>query len=262
MAFMKRRSLSLFIGAPILALALLCGAQSAAAQQQPTTATLLAVVTDAESGAPLGNVTISIPSLSMGTLTTPVGQARLAGIPAGEHRVEVKQVGYQTQIFDLTFEPGAVRRIDAEMPVAPIALERVEATARRQVPKLSEVGFYQRERFGLGKFMDRNELRRRGAHDGSGMQSILRGIPGLQIQRVLGRRGHQAVNRRAGRACPVAIMIDGAHLGGGTVVLEEVVQGRDLEAIEFYRGPSEVPMELGGPRRDCGMLVIWTQDGR
>jgi hypothetical protein len=36
----------------------------------------------------------------------------------------------------------------------------------------------------------------------------------------------------------------------------------DVEAIEVYRRPSEIPVQYGGPTRGCGVILIWMRRGR
>jgi hypothetical protein len=36
---------------------------------------------------------------------------------------------------------------------------------------------------------------------------------------------------------------------------------RDIEAIEVYLGPSDVPGEFAGSNSGCGVVVIWTRSG-
>ena len=36
---------------------------------------------------------------------------------------------------------------------------------------------------------------------------------------------------------------------------------RDLEGIEVYTGPTEVPGEFAGRNAGCGVIVIWTRAG-
>jgi hypothetical protein len=54
----------------------------------------------------------------------------------------------------------------------------------------------------------------------------------------------------------------GNNPGEQGVVPDDLVSIRDLEAIEFYPGPSSVPLVWGGtsPGR-CGTIVMWTKMG-
>ena len=36
---------------------------------------------------------------------------------------------------------------------------------------------------------------------------------------------------------------------------------RDIEALEIYTGPADVPGEYAGRNAGCGVIVIWTRSG-
>ena len=36
---------------------------------------------------------------------------------------------------------------------------------------------------------------------------------------------------------------------------------RDIEGIEVYTGPSDVPGEFAGRNAGCGVIVVWTRSG-
>lgn len=254
-----RRNLSL----PLL-LALLIGAASPLLAQGPPvqTATLLAVVYDRETSKPVEGVNITIPALGLGTLTTPVGQARLASIPAGRQEVEVGMLGYETQRFTLDFEAGDVERLEVVLETAPVALEGVEVTAERQVRSLADAGFYQRQRMGFGSHLDRAEIQRR-ASGGAEMSSVFRGVSGVRVQMSRSGMGHYLQSSRAGQRCNMEIFVDGARVGGlgEGVDIDRLVRAQDVEAVEVYGGPSEVPIQYRSQRSSCGAVLIWTRTG-
>jgi hypothetical protein len=41
-----------------------------------------------------------------------------------------------------------------------------------------------------------------------------------------------------------------------------LVPVRDIQAIEVYTGASDVPGEFAGTNAGCGVIVIWTTNGR
>jgi hypothetical protein len=50
--------------------------------------------------------------------------------------------------------------------------------------------------------------------------------------------------------------------GREPIVIEDFVTVEMLEAVEIYRGASEVPAEFGGPDANCGVIVLWTRRSR
>ncbi|MEX1183198.1 MAG: hypothetical protein WEF86_08165 [Gemmatimonadota bacterium] len=63
----------------------------------------------------------------------------------------------------------------------------------------------------------------------------------------------------------VSAMDDGAQLPTAETTpllgmsIDDLVRPLDLEAIEVYRGPSEMPAEFA--RGTCGAIVLWTRNG-
>jgi hypothetical protein len=39
------------------------------------------------------------------------------------------------------------------------------------------------------------------------------------------------------------------------------IMARELQAVEVYRGPSEIPPDLNATGSECGVLVLWTRTG-
>jgi hypothetical protein len=64
---------------------------------------------------------------------------------------------------------------------------------------------------------------------------------------------------RAGGNCPPRILVDGSPVAGADV--DEMVEPQDINGIEIYRGPSEVPGRWMANRSSCGLIVIWTKRG-
>ena len=62
---------------------------------------------------------------------------------------------------------------------------------------------------------------------------------------------------RAPMRCPPDYIVDERNdnfFGPNTPI-------RDIEAIEVYTGPSDVPGEFSGRTAGCGVIVIWTRSG-
>ena len=88
------------------------------------------------------------------------------------------------------------------------------------------------------------------------LSQMLRIVPGIDVG---GVEGYASItsSRRAG-ACPMAVYVDGAYTTVRNV--DELVL-EDVEAVEVYRGPSEVPLQFSPPAYDrtCGALLVWSR---
>ena len=66
-----------------------------------------------------------------------------------------------------------------------------------------------------------------------------------------------------GLTCQPAFVVDGSPLMGsaGAQAAEIAdLDPRNLQAVEIYRGPSEIP-GIYRSRSDCGLVVLWTRTG-
>ena len=75
------------------------------APAQPNGGTVTGTVTDTD-GTPLPGAQVTDPSLQRGTTTGPEGHYTIQGLPPGTHTVEIRFVGYQTAVREVTVTAG------------------------------------------------------------------------------------------------------------------------------------------------------------
>ena len=96
--------------------ALLAIAGPGAATAQTLTGTIEGTVTDAATGQPLESARVSVgPAGSGGVLTNEAGRYLMMGVPAGEHTLEVRILGYATQERQVIVAAGQVTVADFAM---------------------------------------------------------------------------------------------------------------------------------------------------
>lgn len=119
---------------------------------------------------------------------------------------------------------------------------------------LASRGFYRRRADGQGWFMTRSELARSRT-----LSDALRIVPGVNVEGQGG--GAVLLSNRSGRRCLLAVFADGLYT---TILNVDELTLEDVEAVEVYRGPSEVPVEFVAPRFSgtCGALVVWSRIAR
>ncbi len=244
----------------MLALVLLPG--WAGAQQG---ATITINVTSAESGEPLAGAQAVVDG--RGTIADAAGVVRLVGLTAGEHRVEVRMLGYETRSFTIDPTPGERMVIDAPLALAPIALEGIEATgtpAPLRSAALSATGFYERmERGGGGTFITREQIDRQRP---TLMSDLFRRVSGVRVIPHDPRYGNSfalemargAQTMRGGGSCPVVYYVDGVQRPLSPMGLDEM-RPQDIEAIEVYRGSGALPPQFRSGDSACGVVAIWTR---
>jgi len=204
--------------------------------------------------------------------TSSRGFFRLRTPVPGTYALEAEALGYGEALAEgLTVEEGRLEVVNIEMAPAPLALEPLVAVAEPRRFQLEVQGFYDRREHGFGYFVTPEQLESWTPMD---FAQVFRRLPGLTV---LGGAGPLArilayrPNVKDGPYCEPQLYVDGvltrtarpAHnddvLG---VSPGEIVNIRDLEAVEFYPGAGTVPLvwsSLEGSR--CGTIVLWTKSG-
>lgn len=82
---------------------------------------------------------------------------------------------------------------------------------------------------------------------------------------ILSQRGSEDELFAQLNVCPAVVWVDGMQLNRhsdasfGAIQLAYNLRAEDIEGIEVYRGPSELPGEFMGPDSRCGVIAIWTR---
>ncbi|HEX8244086.1 MAG TPA: carboxypeptidase regulatory-like domain-containing protein [Longimicrobium sp.] len=179
----------------------------------------------------------------------------------GEFRLRVQRLGYRTA----TSEPVPVAdlqtvHVELRISASEIALNPLTVTARTDAarsPRLEREGFYTRQQMHVGAFVTRQQIEdRRPLHS----TETLRGIPGLRVQPIGGSTQAVAIiTRRERGGCIPLLLVDNAVMGAEDFDL--MIPPRDIEGIEVYRGPSEIPGRYISLASPCGLIVVWSRDG-
>jgi hypothetical protein len=203
-----------------------------------------------------------------------VGHASLSG-DDGQFYLQVPRPGrYAVSARRLGFEPKVTAPIDVErkeelqleITLAPLpAVLRPELIAASGLPRPTWLdGFEHRRLLGLGVFFTREDLVRRGEPR---LPELLRGIAGVNLASDRRRTSPTMMRSAYARRCFAVLYLDGfrmSHSDDPPEVVRtafESVPGPTLEAVEVYKGRSELPGEFGGPDARCGAVVAWTRRG-
>jgi hypothetical protein len=163
----------------ILAGALLFAAPAIAlcqvAHVQTSTTVLVVGVSDVATGQALQGAEVVFPALGRSGRTDGLGEARLAGIPVGSHRIRVRFIGYAAADTMLSFE-GDTTGIVFRLGRSAVTMEAVEVKATGP-SRLRD--FESRRLMGLGKYMTIDQLEKEGSRE-FGMVAMSR-FPGLRV---------------------------------------------------------------------------------
>jgi hypothetical protein len=238
------------IGAALLALHGTAGAQRGRS--------LLLLTVHDEHGHPLSHALVTVGGTGLRESTNDAGQVRIDGVPVGNRLVEVSRVGYRFTRLGLDFigQRDTVRR-EVRMETAPIELDGIVATSWGRSMNLVRNGFYDRQRRGLGSFMDAERLAWVRPFRTSDAFRYMRGfavVPvghGTQFS-VVSTRGY----------CEPRVYVDGAPVGGSAADALDMIPPQDLQAIEAYNSAGTIPAEYNPDNRACAVVLLWTRTGR
>ncbi len=153
----------------------------------------------------------------------------------------------------------------AQEPRPPTALDTVRVSASLDsIVRLRE--FWERRARGIGVFITRADIeRRRPQH----ALDLFRAVVGIQVFSGGGERTTIMTTRRAanparlrttaGVECPMQYYVDGVFMSADMFSVDELTPDM-IEAVEIFRGPSEVPVQFRQTDVDCGLIVLWTRE--
>ena len=208
---------------------------------------------------PLDGVSVEIPLLSLRATTDARGVFRIAHVPAGAQLLTVRRLGFAPLDKPLSLPPGVVTNFRLVLSTVR-TIAGVTTTATMAWTK----DFDERRKLGLGQFLTRDQLAKQDAVRLSAMLSALRGtrvVPvGQTGARVTSSRGQRSIT---GGQCYSQIYLDDKPIymgraGEPVPNINEFLTSQ-LEAVEWYAGPSETPGKYSSLNSGCGVLVLHTR---
>ena len=129
--------------------------------------------------------------------------------------------------------------------------------------------FWNRRMIGVGAFITHADIDRRKPYRPSDLLRTVNGVrvdtdngdgrPVIRMGRTpLGTRTMKNVQTLAAD-CRVNYYLDGHFVPQGTFHIDDV-PSMSIEAIEIFRGPSEVPAAFRHRETACGVISIWTRE--
>ena len=164
--------------------------------------------------------------------------------------------------MDIEFRVGA-----QAMPIDGILVELQRPSIQHQ---LIRNGYVRRLQRGLGVFITPYDIEKSGAIS---TPDLFRNIPGVAVRMVGGglsaHLGESVQFASAMGYCTPTMYVDGQRLTPQVVAAQPLgmlLPLGDIDAVEVYRRPAEVPIEYAGTvsSRDsdpgaCGVIVVWTR---
>lgn len=227
-------------------------------------------VVDRSSGAPLAGATVVFLGDGRAKTTDSTGAFQFDKLPMGIARFLVRATGFPAGALIVALAPGEVmeQKVELDSSAAAHAPPPPRSTSAAQGQLLAPVtveaerslgpryaSFERRKRTGSGQYVTREDIEK---FQYSSLQDVARAMRGTTIE--CGGGGSQSCYIRMVRApmrcLPEYIVDDNVdNIFGPTIPV------RDIEALEVYTGPADVPGEYAGRNAGCGVIVIWSRSG-
>jgi hypothetical protein len=244
------------------------------------------VLYDDASGAPLrGTVMLIDPRSDAAVAYTPTDSVGGFSLQTGQGVFQISAVrpGYKSVLSaPVPLKNG--ERLTIRVPIAENAdpvhrigvTEHIRPTAEapRMVDAAGLSGYQARKALGTGLHFDNEQLSRNGDQT---LGQFLRAVPGLSIQdpssissAQLSRNANLpqlSSQGSATSACHIGWFLDGHRVdlpGQGSDPLTDALgttRMDAIEAVEVFRGVSEMPAEFAAPDLRCGAIAVWMRRG-
>lgn len=250
-------------GAALAVLLAVMLAGTTAAAQAPGDIIVFGAVRNA-AGVAISGAEVWIDGAGARAVSNDSGEFRLDGAPSGRVKVMVRRIGFRPDSRKVSVSPGDTRQVKFVLDGMLEELDAVVVTARTS-SRLQE--FWARRMVGIGVFITREEIaRRHPARSADLFRQVLgirviTGSNGESTRLVTGRQAVSGLrgNSAASGGCQMQYYVDGMFMTPGTFTVDEVSPDM-IEAIEVFRGPSEIPARFRQRETGCGLVVIWTRE--
>jgi hypothetical protein len=216
---------------------------------------------------PLQGAEVSILGTSFRAVSSDSGEFRFEGVRGGRFKFLARRLGFQPAEVTIVLAEGERKEIRVILLGIPEMLDSVVVMGEQSTGRMAE--FWRRRTIGVGAFITRAEIERRRPSRSSMLLMSLSGVavsgtdalgqPNIQM----GRSGTASATRNRAQFlaadCQVAYYVDGMQTSRGAFHIDDI-PAQDIEAIEVYRGPSEVPAKFRAIDTGCGLIVIWTRE--
>jgi len=220
------------------------------------TAPLVVAVRDSASGGPVRGAEVVVRGRALASARTDsAGEARFAAVPLGRSVVIARRFGFLPDSQPVTLASGGTQRVEIRLATSVHVLDTAMVEAEALRGKMLE--FERRRAAGHGAFVTRDDIEARRPIE---LRDLLRRIPGVSFVDVGAGRPALRFTRasvRTDRDCPPEYWLDGQRVPGFTI--DDIVP-EDVQGIELYRGPSEMPAPFLTRSAACGVVAIWTRD--
>ena len=190
------------------------------------------------------------------TITNRDGRFSVTSPVPGSFMLLAAALGHrETTVGVFELGEGGELNVEFRIPIEALTLDGLLVQADRvaQEPSLVLNGFLRRMQQGFGRFFTPADIEDSPA---TRTTDLLFGIPGVRVI------GDRVQIRAAARLCSPQVWVDGILQSiDADFPLDFIVPFQDVAAVEVYRRGTEVPLQYGGTRAGCGVILFWTKTG-
>ena len=229
-----------------------------AAVAQTGNAQVAGTVVDLTTGTAVPNADILHVGVGRRVTSDSLGNYLFPALPAGIVRFLVRGPGFPPTMVIVALARGESLSRVIELDSTDVgraaaqALPAMAVTAPRP-PSPRYADFERRRLTGRGQYLVREDIEKAGH---ATLQSAMRGLRGVNLD-CGGGTGCAIRMARAPLRCSPEYIVDERvdnQFGPGIAI-------GDIEGIEVYTGPADVPGEFAGRTAGCGVIVVWTRSG-
>ena len=242
----------------LIRIAMLLACVHTPAYAQRGSAQIAGTIVDRVSGAAVANADIVHLGVGTTVASDSLGRFVLTEMAPGIVRLLIRARGFPATVVNVALARGEqfARVFELDSSTAGReAAQRLPATATvatlAPLPRFAD--FERRRVTGRGQYLLGDDIEKAGY---STLQDAMRGLRGVNVE-CGGGDGCAIRMARAPMRCIPEYIVDERvdNIFGATTPI------RDIEGVEVYTGPSDVPGEFAGRHAGCGVVVIWTRAG-
>ena|SRR5690242_11224338 len=208
------------------------------------------------SGEPLSGVLLALPGLQKFVVTDSSGTFAFV-TPPGTHHLSLRYREHTNEDYDIILRAGQHTHLDIMLDAEVVTLAPVVVDGRPGKGDFGIVGFYERRRFGFGRFITAAQLEK----DRPQLLADYLERFGLRYGCIGMTCG--PLRYTAGQPCVMPVMLDGMAQSGQEL---RTLQTSQIGGIEIYRDQSDLPVSFAmafsvdpATSQRCGAVVVWTR---
>jgi hypothetical protein len=225
---------------------------------------IVGTVRDQEWGQAIRGVDVTVQGTDIRVESDMRGNFRIAELPWGDHTLVFDHPSYGHHEQTLRIIGGRSHDLEVHLPPQAIEMPPIIVRVRPRRWYGDMVSLQDRIERGVGYILTREEIEERQPVN---LAEVLRVAPGVDVIQsgspVTGTFDVRMRNAQnlLGQTCPPAVWVDGVKWRDVRSAYTGIA-GIEMEVVEIYNGPSQVPGEFLDSDASCGAIIVWTRRGR